>query len=576
MHPPPSARRASSVDFAVFFVVFACSFPYAQGSRPGMVSSPFFAQKAAMAWGPYFRQVRNGPFSRGVAHVVAREGVCEEGQEKTNFGGEEFRFGEMDDFEGEEVTFDDFQEKIDTSAFKALGLKTPALKAVESLGFEAPSPIQEGAIPRIINRESIIAAAQTGTGKTFAYMAPLAQLLKNDEVKRNSLPRPSRPKALVLVPNRELALQANSLAKQLAHHIKFSSAVVTGGGQRSAENKRCESDIDILIATPGRARQLFLQERRLYFSELRYLVVDEADTMFDPSNGFGEELESILVPIENNAKFSDKKIQYTLVVASLKGRIAERIEKRIPGLKKVKTDGFQQILDTSRLSIRMVDASKRDKQVVLAEVLTSDNKHGSTVVFCNTIDSARATELYLREMGLETTSFHGQVPPRYRTANYLKFAKGEIPILVTTDIAARGLDTSFVKHVVLFDFPKNPTDFIHRVGRTARGGSSGRATCLVTNKDKALADAIERAWREKKPIDKLSWNRESNERKLSTSKSPRKTSNIGRRRVNSGVGSGTGTRARTGTGGGKGRRGSSGRPGAGAKPIVKGLSRGRG
>eukprot|EP00466_Bigelowiella_natans_P021422 jgi/Bigna1/87512/estExt_fgenesh1_pg.C_210082 len=300
--------------------------------------------------------------------------------------------------------------------FKQLGLKGPLLRAVESLGYTEPSPIQQAAIPLILNRESIIAAAQTGTGKTMAYMAPLAQLLKNDEAKRKETQtRSSRPKALILVPNRELALQAMGLAKTLSHEVKLSSALITGGGQRSQENKRCKRDIDLLVATPGRARQLFLEERRLFFSELKYVVIDEADTMFDPRNGFGQEMESLLVPIENSAKFAagKKKLQFILVTASLKGRIAEGIQKRLPGLKRAQTKDFQQqypskrwgqtsrLLDTSRLSLRMVDASRRDKQVVLAEVLNSakESMGGSTVVFCNTIDSARATDLYLKEAG---------------------------------------------------------------------------------------------------------------------------------------------------------------------------------
>jgi len=419
----------------------------------------------------------------------------------------------------------ELMQQQDLGSFKALGLKSPALNAVKQLGFPEPSPIQEIAIPLILNRESVIAAAQTGTGKTFAYMAPLAQLLKNDERKsKEYTARCSRPRVLVLVPNRELALQALQLAKALGRDMKFSSAVVTGGGQRSAENKRCKQEIDMLITTPGRARQLFLEERHLFFSEIRYVVVDEADTMFDPGNGFGKELEDMLQPIESSAKYGDKRIQYVLVVASLKGRIAEGISKRLPRLKKAQTGEFQQLLDTSRLSLRMIDASKRDKMTVLAEVLRSEEgranagkESGSTIVFCNTIESARATDMYLRESGFTTSSFHGEVPPQYRTENYLKFARGEVPILVTTDIAARGLDTSFVNHVLLFDFPKSPVDFIHRVGRTARGGAKGRATCLVTSKDKTLADAIERAWREQKPIDNLSWNRELNARKLTDS-----------------------------------------------------------
>jgi superfamily II DNA/RNA helicase len=388
--------------------------------------------------------------------------------------------------------------------FGGLKLFESLVRALESMGLSKPNAIQERVVPEALTGESLLFAAPTGTGKTLAYLLPIVMRLRQDEELGDLEIRPGRPRALILVPTRELAEQVLRVAKTLCHHVKFSCSILTGGERDRIQKDSVARSLDLLIATPGRLARL-LKQGFVYLSDVRYVAIDEADTLCDSLYGFTSELMTIVQPLRSRAQSGDpgvraKKVQFLLATATLEARSRRAIGSIFPRIRTVELPSLHRPPTSLRANFVRVRPGE-DKLEILEGQLNTDEL---AIVFCNTIPSARAVEHYLRERGFRTASVHGRIPGEARAENFERFLRFETGVLVATDLAARGLDTMRVGHVLLFDFPLNPIEYLHRVGRTARAGREGRVTCLITKRDEPLARRIEEAMASGQPLESLS------------------------------------------------------------------------
>ena len=395
-----------------------------------------------------------------------------------------------------------------TQDWEKLGIGDKLVEAVDAMGLDAPTDAQRDAIPGVLNGEDLLFAAETGSGKTLAYLLPTIARLKAEEFnvdKLDELRRPNRPRALVLVPTRELAAQVQAVAKELSHHAKLSVRGAFGGSDGVGKQRNTLKKggaYDLLIATPGRFEKLW-DLGDVHLSKCSVVVVDEVDTML--SQGFGAELEKVLratTERENKATVVTTTATLTKAVRRAFGDRDARDERWrfLPELRTVETRGLHKATDRCRLEL--VDVVGKDKLEELLVVLKRAPE--KCLIFCNTVNSCRAAEHFLSERNAcETFSYHGELNSREREASLQAFREGD-GALVCTDLAARGLDIPDVDHVVMFDFPRNPVDYLHRAGRTARAGKSGRVTALVAKADRVLASAIQRAVLNGEPVDALS------------------------------------------------------------------------
>ncbi|KAI0566693.1 DEAD-box ATP-dependent RNA helicase 39 [Gracilaria domingensis] len=384
------------------------------------------------------------------------------------------------------------------STFAALGLSEEAQDHLLSIGISKPTGIQSRGIPPILGGVNVILGAATGSGKTFAYLLPVVQQLKQAEQMRAEGDPPlrvaKRPRALVLLPTRELAEQVEDVARRLSHVVKFRvlGTLAIGPGSMRKLRDRLNSPVDVMVTTTGRLLQL-LQDRLIDVRFVKHVIIDEVDTLFD--KGFETELKKILwwcaganSDVRNEPQF--------VAAGATHPRAAEEIYKQVfPNAKRINVDLHKA---PHGLEQRFVYVGPNTKLQELVSFLNhtrrgNGSKEGRMMVFCNTIDSCRFVDHFLREGGHVTSCIHGDIPLARRETEYESFRNGEKPLLICTDMAARGLDNLRVDHVVLFDFPNSAVDYLHRAGRTARAGAPGRVTSFVGKKDMRLARAIQRA-----------------------------------------------------------------------------------
>mmetsp|Transcript_34078 Transcript_34078/g.55196 ORF Transcript_34078/g.55196 Transcript_34078/m.55196 type:complete len:565 (-) Transcript_34078:155-1849(-) len=375
----------------------------------------------------------------------------------------------------------------EVSSFSSLGLRSEVVNAVNGLGISTPTDIQEKAIPQILKGKDVVLFAQTGTGKTLGYLLPVIDQLRQEEESGEITRLENRPRALVIVPNRELALQVLSVGKSLSHLVKFRSIALIGGQKEKPQTTALSIPHDLLIATPGR----LLEHRKkghVFFTQVRHVVIDEADTLLDAE--FFKEVKELITPIKGNMEHREQETQFIFASATLSSQVKSLLKQEFPVATVIEAKGAHRNVKHLRQSF--VDVPVNGKQeALLTAIRNSSAQH--VLVFCNTISSARSTEHFLRESGHSTANYHGGILPREREAEFGKFQSGQARILVCTDIASRGLDTTQVSHVIMFDFPRSAIDYIHRAGRTGRAGSIGLVTNLVTKHDKPLVAAIQRA-----------------------------------------------------------------------------------
>jgi len=350
-------------------------------------------------------------------------------------------------------------------SFFELGLSDCLLRAVEGEGYKIPTPVQEKAIPAILSRRDVMAAAQTGTGKTAAFTLPLLQNLAAGEHAKSNIVR-----ALILTPTRELAAQVGESVASYGKHLSLRSTVVYGGVKINPQMKKLRGGVDVLVATPGRLLDL-CHQRAIRLSSLEVLVLDEADRMLDL--GFIDDITKIMSLMPKRRQNLLFSATFSHDIRRLSGGILHdpiQIEAspRNAAAKSVKQSAFE------------VDKAK--KSALLSHLIRRGGWE-QALVFTLTKKGADRLTRQLEDDGITALAIHGDKSQGVRTRVLAKFKAGEVRILVATDVAARGLDIEQLPYVVNFDLPKVATDYVHRIGRTGRAGLQGEAISLVTADD---------------------------------------------------------------------------------------------
>jgi len=361
-------------------------------------------------------------------------------------------------------------------SFKNLNLHPDILKAIINSGYTTPTPIQEQAIPELLAGRDIMASAQTGTGKTAAFMLPaLHRLATPSKINCRG------PRILVLTPTRELALQVSEAASKYGKYLNRIKVVsILGGMPYPLQNKLLSQPVDILVATPGRLID-HIQRGRIDFSRLEMLVLDEADRMLDM--GFIDDVEKIAASIPNDH-------QTLLFSATLDNSITRVANRLLNDPKRIQIATQQTKMENIEQRLHYVDDMSHKKK--LLEHLLGNYDLKQAIVFTATKRDADTLADNLSAQGHIASALHGDMNQRERTRTLTKLRNGRLRILVATDVAARGIDVAGITHVVNFDLPKFAEDYVHRIGRTGRMGASGIAVSFASSKDSAHLKKIER------------------------------------------------------------------------------------
>lgn len=333
-------------------------------------------------------------------------------------------------------------------------------------------------------------------------MLPLVQSLRRDEEVFGMLMKPRRPRAVVLCPTRELSEQVFRVAKSISHHARFRCTMISGGGRLRPQEDSLNLPVDMVVGTPGRVLQ-HIEDGNMVYGDIKYLVLDEADTMFD--RGFGPDIRKFLAPLKKRTeKPGDQGFQTVLVTATMTQAVQKLVDEEFQGIIHLRTSTLHKKIASARHDFIKLSGSENKLESLLQVLEPSLSKGNRVMVFCNTLNSSRAVDHFLGENQIFTVNYHGEVPAEERVENLKKFKseEGDCPTLVCTDLAARGLDLD-VDNVIMFDFPSNSIDYLHRTGRTARMGAKGKVTSLVAKKDALLASRIEEAIRKNESLESL-------------------------------------------------------------------------
>jgi ATP-dependent RNA helicase RhlE len=360
-------------------------------------------------------------------------------------------------------------------AFDKLGLDTRLLSGIKDLGWKETRSIQSGVIPLALAGGDVIACAETGTGKTAAFLVPILQRFLN------AVPtRPAATRALVLAPTRELAVQIEDQVQGLTYHTAISSVAVYGGVAMDTQERALRAGVDIVVATPGRLMD-HMRHESVNFAGLEILVLDEADRMLDM--GFWPDVQRILSALPPTR-------QTLLFSATMPGEVLKLTKEFLREPKYVQVGRRGGPAQTISHAIQTV--AKGEKAEWLARWLRNEAE-GPVLVFCRTKIGADRLASSLSRMGIRTAALHADRTQQQRMSAVEGFRTGEYPVLVATDVAARGLDIDGIAHVVNFEVPDTPEAYVHRVGRTGRAESTGSALTLVAPEEVRALRALEKA-----------------------------------------------------------------------------------
>ncbi|MFA0540753.1 MULTISPECIES: DEAD/DEAH box helicase [unclassified Vibrio] len=346
--------------------------------------------------------------------------------------------------------------------FSKLGLSSPIVKAVAKQGYEKPTSIQEKAIPIVLSGKNLIAAAQTGTGKTASFVLPILEMLSKGETQRKK-----RIRAVILTPTRELAVQVEQNITKYAKFLNLTSLAMYGGVSYQHQKDRLIEGVDILVATPGRLIDMYGQ-RAVHFDEVEVLVLDEADRMLDM--GFIEDINKIIARLPQdiqNLLFS--ATLSTPVRALAKSAISEAEEISI-----AKTDASK-----ANIEQWLVTVDKDRKSALLSHMITEGN-WDQALIFIETKHGAAKLVAQLEKRGIQAEAFHSGRSQAIREKILADFKKGRLKYLVATGVAARGIDIDNLSRVVNYDMPFPADDYVHRIGRTGRADASGEAISFLS------------------------------------------------------------------------------------------------
>jgi len=367
-------------------------------------------------------------------------------------------------------------------SFQNLNLIEPLLKALNDEGYSIPTPIQQQAIPIILERKDLLGCAQTGTGKTAAFALPLLQLLCEDAagVNENTRPGGGRPvKALILTPTRELAIQIDESFAAYGRHTGIRHTVIFGGVPQNPQVQALQRGVDVLVATPGRLLDL-CDQKLLRLDTIKYFVLDEADRMLDM--GFINDVRKIL------ARLPQKK-HSLFFSATMPPEIQKLAASILVNPSKVEVTPVSSTAETIQQSIYFVD--KKDKRSLLLHILKS-SAIPTALVFTRTKHGADKVAEGLTRAGIRAEAIHGNKSQNARQRALVNFKNRHTRILVATDIAARGIDIDDLTHVINFELPNVPETYVHRIGRTGRAGASGTALSFCDGEEKEFLRDIQK------------------------------------------------------------------------------------
>ncbi|MFW2387625.1 MAG: DEAD/DEAH box helicase [Polyangiales bacterium] len=359
--------------------------------------------------------------------------------------------------------------------FSSLGLGEKFRRALRDVGYTEPTPIQSQAIPHLLQDRDLLGIAQTGTGKTAAFALPLLQRLDEE----NSPARPRRPRALILAPTRELALQIHDELERFGKYTKLRHAFIFGGVSANPQIKALKLGLDVVVATPGRLLDLAGQ-RYIDLSEVEVLVLDEADRLLDM--GFIRDVKRIVAQ-------TPKSRQSLLFSATMPNAVAALAREILDD--PIRVDVSPKEVTVKEIDQRFVMVGTGDKQRML-EHLLRDDEVSRAIVFTRTKHGANKVARKLENAGIGAEAIHGNKSQGARQRALSNFKNGDSWVLVATDIAARGIDIDAVSHVINYELPHEPESYVHRIGRTGRAGATGAAWSLVDPSERNRLRAVER------------------------------------------------------------------------------------
>lgn len=369
--------------------------------------------------------------------------------------------------------------------FSQLAVIEPILRALTDAGYAVPTPIQEKAIPVVLNRRDLLACAQTGTGKTAGFAIPVLQLIAEDKIRNAGI------QVLVLTPTRELAIQVEESFRDYGKYLGFKSMTLFGGVSQVPQVEALRRGVDILIATPGRLLDLS-QQKLIDLSKLRYFVLDEADRMLDM--GFVHDVRKVL-------KLIPAKRQSLFFSATMPGEIKQLADTILFKPEMVAVNPVSSTAEIISQELHFV--GKEEKKGYLLEMF-KDSDINPVLVFTRTKYGADKLAKFLHRNGVSAAAIHGDKSQGARQQALSGFKGGKLRALIATDIAARGIDIDELRWVVNYEIPNVAETYVHRIGRTGRAGSSGTAISLCDHEEKAYIKDIEKLIGKKIPVHQLS------------------------------------------------------------------------
>ncbi|AXO13336.1 DEAD/DEAH box helicase [Thalassospira indica] len=368
--------------------------------------------------------------------------------------------------------------------FNGLNLIEPLLRNVEAAGFSAPTEIQAATIPALLEGKDLMGISHTGGGKTAAFCLPLLQRLAENPQR----PKPGQPRAVILAPTRELATQIGQCLRDFKKGIRLFSSVVFGGSPMGPQIQELRRGVDILVATPGRLLD-HMSRNTVRFDDVEIFILDEADRMLDM--GFSEDVLTVAELLPNN----HQTVMFSATMPAEVKHLTDRLLKD-----PVKVETAPQASVTERVTQVGMFVKRHDKTKLLVQILNRDDTD-RVLVFTKTKADADELSFQLRDEGIDSDAIHGDKQQRIRQKILRNFRNGQFPVLIATDVAARGIDVPGITHVVNYDLPQDADSYVHRIGRTGRGSAEGIAISFCEPRDIRLLRNIERLIKQDVGID---------------------------------------------------------------------------